>query len=100
MQGYRVLPRWVYGGGNVTRFPLNHARIMKKFLAYLKGKRTYITAFLGAVYAAAIGLELLPNVEFVWGLLGSSGLVFLRAGMQNQVPEKADGADDARLSNL
>lgn len=49
----------------------------------LKGKRTYITAILGAVYAALIGLELLPNLEWVWGLLGAGGLAFLRAGLND-----------------
>ena len=49
---------------------------------FLKGKKTYLTAILGGLYAVAIGLGWLPNEDWIWALLGSSGLAFLRAGIK------------------
>jgi hypothetical protein len=54
-------------------------------IEYIKGKKTYIVAVIGGIYAALIGAGVVPNYEFVWRLLGASGLAFLRAGI------KADG---------
>lgn len=48
---------------------------------FLKGKKTYITAIVGAIYAALIGMDVVPNLEWIWGLLGASGVAFLRAGV-------------------
>lgn len=49
----------------------------------IKGKRTYLIALMGAAYALLIGLGILPNEEWVWGLLGFTGMGFLRAGVEN-----------------
>jgi hypothetical protein len=55
---------------------------MKNMIEYLRGKKTYLVALLGGLYAALIGLGVVPNYECVWGLLGAGGLAFLRAGVK------------------
>lgn len=60
---------------------------MKTIFEFLKGKKTYLVAIAGAVYAALIGLGAVQSYDFVWGLLGSGAFAFLRAGVKLP-PEK------------
>ena len=54
---------------------------MNSILTFLQGKKTYLLACLAGLYAALVGLGILPNAEFVWALLGSGALATLRAGL-------------------
>jgi len=54
---------------------------MSSILETIKGKKTYILTFLSAIYAASIGLDLLPSVEWVWLLLGSGTAATIRNGL-------------------
>ena len=54
---------------------------MTSFFAFLQGKKTYLIAILTALYAALVGLGAVPSLDLVWGLLGSTGLATLRAGL-------------------
>jgi hypothetical protein len=60
---------------------------MKNLIEFLKGKKTYLLALLAGIYAALVGLGLAPHSEVLWGLLGSTALATLRAGLnQGQTP--------------
>ena len=54
---------------------------MKPLLAFMQGKKTYLVAILAGLYAALIGLNVAPHSDWVWGLIGSTGLATLRAGL-------------------
>jgi hypothetical protein len=49
---------------------------MKKIIEYLKGKKTYLVAIAGGIYAALIGAGVVQSYDFIWGLLGSGHLRF------------------------
>jgi len=55
---------------------------MTTILSYLQGKKTYLIAILAGIYAALVGLGAVPSLELVWGILGSTGLATLRAGIE------------------
>ncbi len=57
---------------------------MKKIIEYLKGKKTYLVAIAGGIYAALIGLGVVPSYDFIWGLLGSGAFAFLRSGVKEK----------------
>jgi len=66
---------------------------MKKIFEYLKGKKTYLVAIAGGIYAALIGLGVVPSYDFIWGLLGSGAFAFLRAGVKEKEPSAQQQAN-------
>ena len=56
---------------------------MKKFLDFLKGKKTYIVALVVGAGAAATALGYTVP-EWVYGILGALGLTTLRAGVKKK----------------
>ena len=61
---------------------------MKTIIDFLQGKKTYLVTLLAGVYAALVGLDALPNYEVIWGLLGTTAVATLRAGIAKAEGEK------------
>ena len=61
---------------------------MKSLIEFLQGKKTYLVTVLAGVYAALVGLGALPSYEIVWGLLGTTAVATLRAGITKAQEEK------------
>jgi hypothetical protein len=72
---------------------------MKKIFEFLKGKKTYVVAVAGAVYAALIGLGVVQSYDFVWGLLGSGAFAFLRAGIKPPQEQSTDAQNAVLTKN-
>lgn len=70
---------------------------MKTIFEFLKGKKTYMVAIAGAVYAALIGLGVVPSYDFIWGLLGSGAFAFLRAGVKMPLEQPASPTENETL---
>ena len=47
----------------------------------LSGLKAYIVAAAAGIYAALIGLGVLPSLDWVWGLFGVSATAALRSGI-------------------
>lgn len=54
---------------------------MSKFLTFLSGKKTYITAIAIAILGVAEGYGFIKVPEWVWAVLASLGLTFIRSGV-------------------
>lgn len=61
---------------------------MKSILEFLQGKKTYLVTLLAGIYAALVGLGAIPSYEMVWGLLGTTAVATLRAGVAKGQGEK------------
>ena len=50
-------------------------------LAFLDGKKTYLTALAAAVYGILIGTKVVPNELSVWAVIGSAHLAGWRSAL-------------------
>ena len=50
-------------------------------LAFLAGKKVYLTALAGAVYGILIGTKIVPNELSVWAVIGSAHLAVWRSAL-------------------
>lgn len=63
-----------------TSQPLN-ASAFAKLIAFLSGKKTYLVGLAGLIYAIGIGRGWWPNDATIWGALGCTGGMTIRAAI-------------------
>jgi len=61
---------------------------MRAIFGFLTGKKTYLVAFAGAIYAAGLQTGLWPQNSCIEILLASAGAASLRHGISTQTSTK------------
>ena len=54
---------------------------LSKMAAFLSGRKTYITAFAGAVYGVLIATKVVHSEAGVWAIIGSANVAAWRSAL-------------------
>lgn len=74
--------------GPLPFFEGNNFRVAaKQLIAFLAGKKTYLVSIAGIVYAIGIGRNWWPGDIQIWGILGGTGAMTLRAAIAKLLAE-------------
>lgn len=63
---------------------------MNTLIQFLSGKKTYLVAFLGVIYAGLVSQGYVHENQQVWELLGALGLASIRSAVKAHAKDQAD----------